>query len=155
MSATYMEHIRAASRRALNVGTTPKMDPGRQLINRFSKIVAAEPDPPVSQTPKPVIPTLRTVEADAPIARAPRAIPSFWKSVLPMFQGFGFEQLLPIIVFAGVALALCVMYIRKRTREHRTAPFVPIDLPACSRDDKESFVATSDATHATLSGGVI
>lgn len=140
----------------MNVGTTPKMEPGRQLINRFSKIVASEPDPPVSQTPKPVIPTLRTVEAApsataSPIAAASRAA-SAWKFVSLLLRGFPFERLLPIIVFAGVALALCVMYIRKRTRDRRAAPFLPIDLPAYSRDDKESFVATSDATHAALSG---
>jgi hypothetical protein len=154
-----MEHIRAASRRALNAGATPKMEPGRQLINRFSKIVASEPDPPVSQTPKPVIPALHTVEA-APTATAssssaaPKAN-SAWKFVSLTWRGFAFEQMLPIVVFSGVILALGVLYIRKKARDRRSSPFVPIDLPACSRDDKESFVATSDATHAALSGGVI
>ncbi|GAQ92459.1 hypothetical protein KFL_010190010 [Klebsormidium nitens] len=157
-----MEHIRAASRRALNAGPSPRMEPGRQLINRFSKIVAAEPDPPPSATPRPVIPPLRTVETVGTVTRVQaegqgnlfQKGVGFVKAIVPFFQwGLSFEQLLPLFAFTSVIVALCVMYLRKRSRDRRISPFVPIDLPAYSRARDDPFVTTSNKTHSELAAG--
>lgn len=184
-----MEHIKAASKQALRAGPSPRIEPGQQLINRFSKIAATLPDPP--ETPKPpVIPPLRPhsayreVDAGGNMSDAKgsggwgiwgflkglggsgsgegtkvvigRSGSQGWGSLLSgLYKWTSFENLIPIVVIGGTILILIVMFIKKRMKPEgndRALPFVPIDLPAYSREDKESFVATSDSTHADLAG---
>lgn len=170
-----MDHIKAASRSALREGASPRMEPGRQLISRFTKLVAStvEPDPPqnpqgnplrLPQTPnnprvREAIVTSRAKATSGPASvseptpvtkRASGVFGSKWFALEHLLT---FEYLLPTVIVLLVLTTLTELFIQKRARDRRRpGGFEPIDLPAYSRDDRNaSFVAASEETHADLS----